>query len=400
MQVTKSSTYDSAGSLQKFFGFAFRDPSSTDGNGDRFYESNAWARLLRLPKSQIRVKGGTISYDLTTTQDPDILYFFNTLGPSHSQNVPVDVTWGPQFDDDGSLSPDDWDFANLGRLTYCNEPPNHTPSIFADGQDYTDRAIAFYDSLSPRLKAKFYWQGGKPEFVEDTTGNVGQNTKDIHNSYLTATQAAVAAGDIPPNIYTTHKYNPYSSDMLQFYDDLMSSYRTRFTSAVKVYFGEYKFNDQIDITIDNLLQAAEGYLCLMRLNTKYPNNIDGMSYQQGAMKAGHSPIGVASGDPSEPWQNTLMMDWFEMMAYKLFMAQQMDYQVTAKPDDVQLIICKRCFRHMAAWVNKGETDVEVNLDGKTMEFIDTDLTYKQGQFSGVLPARSTGIMKLSRNVTK
>jgi len=389
----KTGAYLKGGELKPLLGLSTRNPSNTNSLGQKLKDSSLWQDFLGLPKAFIRHTAGSHSDDIVDTNDVNMQYMLTDFMPALPASVLHDFTYPAQLPVEDLT---DWVTARTGRITLLNEPPNRIPSLYANGAAAVAAQRAIYDA-HPNLQAKMWVQTGKPEVVRypenSTAGAVAK-----HQDCLNATAAAVAAGQLPARIVTTHKLlDAYPSDRLGFYRQLMADYVTYFGSSVEVCFQEFNYADEDTESLAGMLLAAEFLLILSRLKGE-GYNISGAAYHQGFAVGTSQIFGLNAPSGQGSWVKGLIYEMWSMLGKKLDDGQLMLTTVTDQPDRAQVVIIRSGWRRFALYSNIGAAQA-VNLDGVTLEYVNS-LGKLSGSWSGSLPANSCGVVRLRRRLVK
>jgi hypothetical protein len=349
------------------------------------------AEFTALPLAFIRHPAGSHSDDIVNTQDANTQYILNTflpLFPSCSH----DFTYPAQLPIEDLT---DWVTARTGRITLLNEPPNRIPSLYADGAAAVTIQKAIY-AAHPNLQGKMWFQTGKPEVVRypdmSSPGSVAK-----HEDCLDAAAEAVTAGLLPARIVTTHKLiDDYPSDLLGFYRTLMEDYVDYFGNDVEICFQEFNYKEEEFESLQGVLAAAEFLLILARLRAE-GYAINGAAYHQGFAVGTANLIGLNAPSGQGSWVTGAMYKLWKLFGSKLDNSEYMLTSVTDQEDDCQVGIVRDRWRRYALYSNRGAAKT-LNLDGVTIEYLDSALTNKFSRWTGSVPANSCGVVRLRRRL--
>lgn len=389
-QVCPTDESGPVGDSAVMLGMSIQEPDRTDMHGATIDESDAGPRWMGLPRSFFRFPAGTDSYTLASWDAPEVTYFLDTFRAKYP-GVPNDQTWPPQLPvaDFGN-----WVHDDLQRITLGNEPPTHADH-FPTGDSYVAFAESIVDAY-PDLSEHFWIQTGKPEVVRyNAAGPAGLAR---HEDLLETAAAAVAAGDLPARITTTHKLlDDYPGDRLDFYRELVEDYQSYFGDDVQLCFQEYKYKADEMLSHGSVLRIAEFLLVMSRLRFELGETISGGAYQQGFASGTANLIGLDDAATPE-WTETGLTDLWDLFGESLSQGAYVQTESFNRPGDVQVELFEGGGRQYLLYVNTSDDDVALPLefgpDGGDVERIDDDLALELDVYAGVLPAASTGRIRV------
>lgn len=378
--------------MRKFFGAGIQEATRTDANGKRFYEAfpREWESIFL---DHIRSPNGTDSYDISSGQDADVRLALDTLIPQ--KGCKSHVTWPYQLD---ATNEDDFVSDATDVVVAFNEPPNHTPSTFADGDAYVADAQTLYDGLSSYSRARFWCQTGKPEAIR--YGGLSPTGEAKHQTHLDALSLAVAAGDLPARIATTHKSaEDYPvANRYDLYDELIQDYMAYFGPEVQVLFHEQKNKGATVEVINNLELHMEFLLIMARLMAQYgTDRFGGGTYQQ---LAGVGTVNIfGMNDLPQNGGVWTIGGIYRMWALCSAMREYTYVYTnqTDKPDKVQIELFRKGREEWLYFSNRGPL-VDLSTNGQQIAYIDESLEVTTTKYKGYLPAHSVGYIR--RNVVK
>ena len=389
MTVTLTGTTGPKGDCNRLYGISLRDPSNYDAVSKRLDQSPLRDRWINLPKAFIRHPAGSHSFKIKSADDPNVMLVLNTFLPQLPPNVTHDYTWPPQLPKD---QVDAWLTDRTNRITIGNEPPNHIPKIWADGQAYVDFATSVYNA-NPKLKDKFWIQTGKPEVVRNLPPNSPSARK--HGSCLDAASKAVKAGKLPARIVSTHKLIPqYPPDRLKFYREMMDDYRSYFGPDVKVCFQEFNYKDEDTESLEGVLHVSEFLLILARLRNEEGDIIDGAAFHQGFAVGTSNIFGLDNRSGIGNWKAGSLALLWEQFGNMMTDGSYAFTKSDNRPAEVQVEVFKKGSQFYALYSNRSERDVPIALNGVSITYIDQSMQAKTTPFNTKLPARSTGAIEL------
>lgn len=379
--------------MQRFFAGGVQEATRTDSNGDTFYEAlpNEWSDIYL---QAIRSPNGSDIYGIANTSDADVRLVLDTLIPA--KGCLSDVTWPPQLDPSTDIAA--FTSARTQRLVYGNEPPLHIPSVWADGAAYASGAQTWYNALSAENKAKAWFQTGKPEVIRYSL--VGASGLAKHNDCLDELSPLVLNGTLPARIATTHKLSPDypEADKYALYKQLLRDYQGYFGNNVKILFHEYKLADAEMDSLSQLQVVMEFWCAMARLQFEEGESIAGGSFQQLA-GAGTANIFGLDKPPAQGgvWTvNELYNMWNlaqDMRNRAYIYTEQID-----KPDTLQIEVFGDDERQFAYFANLGSAVSFAVPGGQKIEYWDSDMRMKTGDWTGSVPANSVG--RISRYVVR
>ncbi|GEM_PF-1280715 len=390
LQVTLTGKTGPKGDLERLYGISLRDPSNSDAARKRLDQSPLKDRWINLPKSFIRHPAGSHTYKMKSMDDPNVNLVLNTILPQLPASVKHDFTWPPQFPRDQVSR---WVTERTGRISIGNEPPNHVPELFANGQAYVTFAEEVYRA-NPKLADNFWIQSGKPEVVRHMGKGSPMGRK--HGDCLDAASKAVKAGRLPARVITTHKLLPvYPADRLGFYREMLTDYRSYFGNDVLVCFQEFNYSDEEAESLDQVLHVAEFLLILARLRNEEGNIVDGAAFHQGFAVGTSNLFGLDAKSGQGNWRaGGLALVW-EEFGNMMTDGSYAFSSATNRPEDVEIEVFKKGANFYALFSNKSVRPIPTTLNGVNIIYIDQTLGKKTEKFSGSLPARSTGSVELT-----
>ncbi len=378
------------GDMLCLYGISLRDPSNSDAARKRLDQSPMKDRWINLPKSFIRHPAGSHTYKIQSVQDPNVNLVLNTLLPQLPPEVKHDFTWPPQLPRDQVSA---WVTERTGRITIGNEPPNHVPELFANGQAYVDFAESVYKA-NPKLTDKFWIQSGKPEVVRNMAPNSPMVRK--HSDCLNSASKSVKAGKLPARIVTTHKLMPaYPADRLKFYREMMDDYRTYFGEDVKVCFQEFNYHDEEAQSIDQVLSVAEFLLIMSRLRNEQGAIVDGAAFHQGFAVGTSNIFGLDAKAGQGSWKAGALALLWEKFGNMMEDGSYAFSTNTNRPVEVQIEVFKKGSNFYALYSNQTDREISTAMKGTSITYIGSSLLEKTETFTGKLPARSAGSVELS-----
>ncbi len=389
MTVSLSGKQGPQGDLTRLYGISLRDPSNADRTRKRLDQSPLKDRWVNLPKGFIRHPAGSHSYKISSVQDPNVQLVLNTLLPQLPPSVTHDFTWPPQLPKDQVSA---WVTERTGRISIGNEPPNHVPRHFANGQAYVDWAESIYRS-NPQQADKFWIQTGKPEVVR----HMGANSPVVrkHSDCLDAASRAVKAGKLPARIISTHKLMPvYPEDRLKFYREMLQDYRSYFGNDVLVCFQEFNYRDEEVGSLDQILHVGEFLLIMARLRNEEGAIVDGAAFHQGFAVGTSNLFGLDQKSGQGSWKTGGLLQLWEYFGDLMSNGSYQFSSSTNRPDQVQFEVFKKGNKFFALYSNRSNSDVPVALDGSNITYVDQSMTSRTQSYSNTLPARTTGMIEL------
>lgn len=384
--VSVGSPKGPAGNMSPLFGLSIRNPRNTDGQGFALPESDQKERWLTLEKSFIRHPAGSNSFKITSTADTNIRYLLAEVFPNLPESVRHDFTWPPQLPTD---QVGEWVTARTGRITIGNEPPNHIPETWRDGNDYVQWAERVY-SDNPAYRELFWIQSGKPEVQRYT-----QDSRLIqkHQNVSSAVSASVLAGRLPARIVTTHKLFPeYPTDWYTFYGELLDDYQVLYGPEVQICFQEWNYKDQDELTADLLPRCAAFLLVMARLRSERGETVSGAAYQQGFAVGTANLIGLNARKGE--WTTTVLTDLWDDFGKVFREGRYVSTTLKNRPESLYLEVFEVAGKRYALFANKGSDAVAVSLKGNNIRYYDADMVHKVARFKGSIPAGSAGIIEL------
>lgn len=389
MSVTLTGQTNAKGDCNRLYGISLRDPANSDAARKRLDQSPMKDRWINLPKAFIRHPAGSHSYKIQSVQDPNVNLVLNTLLPQLPASVTHDFTWPPQLPKDQVSS---WVTERTNRICLGNEPPNHIPKLFANGEAYTDFAESVYRA-NPKLQDKFWIQTGKPEVVRYLNANSAGSRK--HSACLESASKAVKAGKLPARIITTHKLMPqYPADRLQFYREMMDDYRRYFGNDVRVCFQEFNYRDEDAESLDQILHVAEFLLVMARLRHEEGAIIDGAAFHQGFAVGTSNLFGLDAKAGQGNWKAGGLVTIWEEFGNLMTDGSYAVSKSENRPAEVQVEVFKKGGNFYALFSNRTDRDVSISVDGTSITYIDQSLKVKTADFKNLLPARTAGSIQL------
>jgi hypothetical protein len=391
LHVTLTGKLGPAGDLSCLYGISLRNPGNEDQARKYLFESEMKSRWQNLPKSFIRHPAGSHSYKITSVDDPNVRLVLDKVLPQLPSSITHDFTWPPQLPVDEVAA---WTSPRTGRISIGNEPPNHIPRHYAQGQDYIDWAENVYRS-NPKLADKFWIQTGKPEVVRFMRAESNASRK--HSDCLESASRSVKAGRLPARIITTHKLTPaYPADRLGFYRDMLDDYRKYFGSDVRICFQEFNFRDEEVGSLDQVLHVGEFLLIMARLRSEQGAIVDGAAFHQGFAVGTAHLFGLdARGGQGGTWQQGAVLALWEEFGRIMSKGQYAFSQSMNRPEQVQVEVFTLNNKFYALFSNLSAQDVKTGLNGLELTVIGEDFQARKASFKGVLPARSVGILLLN-----
>lgn len=288
----------------KFLGLSLKTNQSAnrDYRGNRVWDNDVLPMLKAVGATDFRVPEGSEAYSMDINDS-----FYRVDFPELLAAMPQSthsVTFPPHWSVSDFLRK--FDATRFSRISLGNEPVLH----FKDGDEYVAWASGVYKEFIRKgiPEEKLYFQTAKPYFV-DGVMPINERQRPKHKDFLDKAAAAVAKGDLPNRLVTTHK-TPFtwvfSVPTYDFFKDYMvPQYRNYFNDDIKVGLTEFKVKDNGDDamskgssrgTVQELVGTAEMLLALPRLHAEFNGMFDSMNFQVGWGRTFHSVIEY--GDPT------------------------------------------------------------------------------------------------------
>lgn len=397
MRVCDEGAEGPLGDSAVLLGFSIQEPDREDDFGFTIDQHpTVGPRWMALPREFVRFPAGSDSYTIASG-DPKMDYFFDTFLPKYP-GLLNDQTWPPQILLPELLTWIEPPHDDVQRITLGNEPPIH-PTEFPTAASYVTWASGIVAAAPAAITDKFWIQSGKPEFIRYSIPGPAGLIR--HQEMLDAASAAVAAGDLPARIVTTHKLlDEYPvPDRLAFYRELVADYESYFP-GVELCFQEYKYRDEPHASLRSVLRVAEFLLVMSRLRYELGDTISGGAYQQGFASGTNNLIGLDDPDTPE-WTPTEITDLWELFGNTLAAGTYVQSSSAGRPDEVQAELFRLGGDLYLLFANNGDADAAFTLAPGTtpgpVEIIDEatgSLAFRTETWSGVIPARSAGRVRL------
>jgi len=387
LRLTIEAQKSAPGFLAPLAGISLRDPSATDFNGNTIQLSAFAQQWNAMPVSMVRHPAGTQSYNITSVQDANVAYTQTITIPQMLESPTNDFTWPPQLDINDV---DEWVTANTGRISLANEPPNHTPELWANGTEYAEWAESVYEA-NPNLQSKMWIQSGKPEVAKYFSL---QSQRIEHQQILSATAFFVSQGRLPARIITTHKISPdQPADYQSFYEEIIQDYKDYFGSNVQVCFQEWNYRDNDSLTAEAFSSSGAFLINLARLKYDNPTVISGAAYHQGHAVGGTHIVGLTSAN-NGTWFTNGFTTWWQDFVGLVYWGAYVNSTVLNKPATVDLAVIENAGKKYILFANRSGAIVPFPNNAASMTYWGEDMTKLSGSYSNALPANSSGYIEL------
>lgn len=395
LSIIETGNSATLGEMTILLGMSIQEPQRQDQLGQTIDSSSLSSQWMVAPRESIRFPAGTDSYDLTSWNEAKMQYFFNVFMPKYPSSIHNDQTWPPQIPTADYIN---WVTAQTRKICLGNEPPNHTPSVWADGAAYVTWAKSVYDYY-PALQNQMWIQSGKPEVIRYNLAS--SNGILNHKSHLSADSTAVVLGWLPPRIITTHKLSDQYpvSDKLLMYDTLVNDYKDIFGDNVQICFQEYKLAGAEQISMKAILLVAEFQLVMSRLRYIYGNTINGGTFQQGFAAGNHNYMGLESSS-NQIWVKTAFTDLWDRFGNVFISGKYKETIVQNRPAKLQIELFEIPTGTVYLYCNFDTVDIPFNLTNVVnFEFVDNVDSIKTEEYNNLIPAMSAGLIYTSSNLS-